>query len=155
MTTECFWSQWYVIQHPSTFAEQQMLNKVATCWLLIQLLLNNNSVCILKMVDDEMLLWLCCESWCCAKKQFRKIWTGEALKKWNLFRGINYAATSSVGSQTRAKRRRINVQNVLCMDLMSLMHLETPGSVIIRQEMDIRRTITTQGKACHNAANTA
>ena len=37
-------SEWYKVQQRSTFVEEQILNEVATCWILIQLLLSNNSV---------------------------------------------------------------------------------------------------------------
>ena len=37
-------SQWYTVQHRSTFVDQLMLNIVATCWILIQLLLSNNNI---------------------------------------------------------------------------------------------------------------
>ena len=48
----------FLIQHRSTFVEQQMSNEVATCWKLIQLLSSNNSL-FLKMADHKMLLSLC------------------------------------------------------------------------------------------------
>ena len=37
-------SDWYTVQHCLTFVEQQVLNEVATCWIVIQLLLGNNSI---------------------------------------------------------------------------------------------------------------
>ena len=104
----------------------------------------------------NVVIGLCCESWCCAKKRKRKkIELEMAIIKNNLFRDINY--TPSPVGRSHTKRRRINLQKFLRVDFTSLKELpqlQTP--VIFRQAS--RWTQQTQlppkEKACHNASNT-